>query len=160
MCICEGKRFHWMQLRVWTCSGRKIGIILLLKRWWHSREDWRGENNLWWFCVLLEDQTKSGIPTRRYISWILYRRCDSYNQEMGFLFARDNKRTAIIGDCDTMFRNLLKRGQNIHLELFTIGFFIGHLTLRKIPRRGETTDVKNNNVDTPAIKLIIRWRTR
>ena len=28
----------------------------------------KGVNNLWWHCVPLSDQTKSGIPTRKWIS--------------------------------------------------------------------------------------------
>ena len=70
-----------------------------------------GENNLRWHCVLLANQTKSGIPTRRWISRILYRRCEFEKQERGLLFARDNKMKEIIGDYDPMFRNLLKRGK-------------------------------------------------
>ena len=74
--------------------------------------------------VPLADQTKIGIPTRRWISWILYRRCELENQERGFLFARDNGRKASIGDYDPMFRNLLEQGKNMHPELFTTGVFI------------------------------------
>ena len=45
----------------------------------------KGENNLRWHCVPLVDQTKSGIPTRRWIIWILYRRCNFENQEFFFV---------------------------------------------------------------------------
>ena len=79
----------------------------------------KGKNNLLWHCVSLEEQTKSGIPTQRWISRILYQRCELEKKERGFLIAKDNGRKARIGDNDPMFRNLLERGQNMHPELFT-----------------------------------------
>ena len=106
----------------------------------------KGENNLKWNCVTLADQTKSGIPTRRWISRILYRRRELEKQERGFLFAKDNGRKSRIGDYDPMFRNLLEQGQNIHSELFTTGVLIGDFSLRRIPRCGATTEAENNNV--------------
>ena len=74
------------------------------------------------------------------------------------MFARDNRRKASIGDYDPMFRNLLKRGQNIHPELFVTGFFIGEFSLRISPRRGSTTKAENKNVDSAAIEIINLWR--
>ena len=65
-----------------------------------------------------------------------------------------------IGDYDTMFKNLLEQGQNMHPELFTTGVFIGDFSLRRNPRRDATTEADNNNVDTAAIKLINRSRKR
>ena len=106
------------------------------------------------------EQTKSGISTRRWISWILYRRSGLENKESGFLFARDNGRKASIGDYDPMFRNLLKQGKNMQPELFTTGVSIGGFSLRRRPQRGSTIEVEKNNVDTAAIKMIKRWRKR
>ena len=102
----------------------------------------------------LEDQTKSGIPTTRWISRILYRQCYLEKQGRDFLFVRDNTRKAIIEDYDPMFRNLLERGQKMHPELFDIRVFIGYLSLRIIPRSGATTEADNNNVYTADIELI------
>ena len=76
------------------------------------------------------------------------------------MFARDNGIKASIGDYDTMFKKLLERGQNMHPELFTTRFFIGEFSLRRIPRRGETTEAENKNVETAAIELINKWRKR
>ena len=76
------------------------------------------------------------------------------------MFARDNRSKARIGDYDPMFRNLLERGQKMHPELFATGVFIGDFSLRISPRRGETTEAENKNVDTAAIKLINQWRKR
>ena len=120
----------------------------------------KGENNLRWHCVPLEDKKKSGIPTRRGTSRILYHRCELDKQERGFLFARDNTRKARIGYYDPMFRNLLERGKNMHPELFNTGVFIGDFSLRRSPRRGATTEADNKNVDTAAIELIDRWGKR
>ena len=73
------------------------------------------------------------------------------------MFARDNGRKASIGDYDPMLRNLLVRGQKMYPEFFTTGFFIGEFGIRRSPRRGETTEADNNNVDTAAIELLNQW---
>ena len=39
-------------------------------------------------------------------------------------------------------------------EFFTTGVFIRDFSLRRIPRRGATTEAENNNVETAAIKII------
>ena len=71
-------------------------MILILKG------RFKGENNQRWNCITLVDQTKSDIPTRRWINRILYRRCGLENQERGFLLARENGRKARIVDYDPM----------------------------------------------------------
>ena len=76
-------------------------------------------------------QTKSGITTRKWISRILYRRCELEKQEIGFLLARDNGRKVIIGDYDPMSKNLMEQGQTIYLELFTTEVSIGYFSLRR-----------------------------
>ena len=76
------------------------------------------------------------------------------------MFSRYNWRKAIIVDYDPMFINLLERGQKMHLEFFTTGFFIGDFSPRRSPRHGATTEAENKNVDTAAIKLINQCRKR
>ena len=71
----------------------------------------KGRNNLRWHCVLFAYQTKCGIPTRMWISRILYGKCELENQERGLLLDRDNGRKAIIGYYDPMFRNFLEQGK-------------------------------------------------
>ena len=105
---------------------------------------------------VLEDQANSGIPTKRWISQILYRRCELKKQERDFLFSGDNRRKAIIGDYDTIFKTLLERGRNMHPELFTTGVFIGGFSIRRSPRIGATTEAENKDVDSADIELINR----
>ena len=50
----------------------------------------KGENNLRWHCVPIADITKSGIPTRRWISRLLDRRVNREGKRAGYLFARKN----------------------------------------------------------------------
>ena len=76
------------------------------------------------------------------------------------MISRNNKLKASIGYYDPMFRNFLERGQNLRPELSTTGLSIGDFSLRKIPRRGETTDAENNNMDTVDIELINQWGKR
>ena len=63
------------------------------------------KKKLGWHCVPLADQTKSGVPTRRWISWILYRQSELDKQKTSFLFTRDNGSKAIIGNYDKMLIN-------------------------------------------------------
>ena len=82
------------------------------------------------------------------------------NHERVFLIARDNRLKPIIGDYDTMFINFLERVQKLQPELFTTGLSIEDFSLRRIPRRGATTEEGNNNGETVAIKLINWCRKR
>ena len=66
MIVIEGLNMFWRETRnhliphmIMTLKGR-----------------FKGENNLRWNYVPLEEQTKSGIHTRRCISRLLYRRCE------------------------------------------------------------------------------------
>ena len=79
-----------------------------------TKGKFKGKNNLQCHCVLLAGQIKSGIPTRRWIGRILYRRCELDKQERVFLFARDNGQKASIGDYNHMFRHFLEQCQKLH----------------------------------------------
>ena len=76
------------------------------------------------------------------------------------MFYRDNGSKASIGDYDHIPRNLLERGQKMHPEFLTTGFFIGNFSLRRSLRRGATTEAENKNVDTEAIEIINICRKR
>ena len=150
MIVIEGLEMFWKETR----NDRIPHMMMTLKG------RFKRENNLRCHCVPLADQTNSGIPTRRWIIRILYRRCELEKEEKGLLFTRDNGRKASIGDYDSMLINLLERVKKMHPELFTTGVFIGYISLRRSPRHEVTTEAENNNVDTAAIKLINRWRKR
>ena len=96
----------------------------------------KGENNLWWHCVLFEDQTKIWIPTRKWVIRIIYSQCKLENYERGLLLSRDNGRHASIGYYDPMFRIFSEWGQNLQPKLFTTRVFIGDFSLIIIPRSG------------------------
>ena len=114
MILIEGLNIVWKE----TQNQRIPHMMMTLKG------VFKGENNLWWHCVPLSDQTKSGIPTRNWISRILYRLCDLEKQERVFLFAMDNGSKASIGDYDHILINLLEQGQKMHPELFTTGVLL------------------------------------
>ena len=104
--VIEGLNIFWKETR----NHRIPNMMMTLKG------RFKGENNPRWHCVPLADQTKSGIPTRRCIIWIIYRQCELDNQDSCFLFAIYNGRKASIGDYDPMFRNLLEQGKKMHTE--------------------------------------------
>ena len=97
MIVIEGLKMFWKE----TQNHRIPHILMTLKG------RFKGGKNMWWYCVPLAYQTKSGIPTIRWIVRILYCRCDLEKQKRCFLFTRDNGIKAIIGDYDPLFRNLL-----------------------------------------------------
>ena len=112
----------------------------------------KGENNLRWHCVPLADQTKSGIPTQRWISRILHHRTMVDKDRVGYLFARLKGRKASLGDYDPLFRDYLERGQKARPKLSTAGVPIKDFSLRRSLRRGATTKAESNNVDTVVIE--------
>ena len=120
----------------------------------------KGKNNLCWYFVLLTYQTKSGIPTRKWIIWILYRWCKLDNQEKGFLFVRDNIQKESIGYYDPMLRNLLEQGQKMWPGLLKTRLSIVYFSLIRSPRCWETTEVGKINKETVDIELINWWRKR
>ena len=131
MIVIEGPKMLWKE----NWNHRITHMMMTLKG------GFKGEKNLRWNCVTLADQTKISINTRRWISWILYRRCDLEKQEMGLFFDRDKRSKESIGNYDPMFRNLLELGQTMHLKMFTTKFFIGDYSLRRSPHCGATTEV-------------------
>ena len=60
--VIEGLKMLWMETRNHRIPHMRMTL----------RGRFKGGNNLRWNCILLADQTKSGIPTRRWISLILY----------------------------------------------------------------------------------------
>ena len=65
----------------------------------------KGENNLRWHCVPLADQTKSGIPTQRWISRMLHRRAIIDKDRIGYLFTGSKGHKVSLGDYDPLFRD-------------------------------------------------------
>ena len=120
----------------------------------------KGENNLRWHCVPLADKTKSKIPTRRWISRLLYRRVMWEGDRSGYLFATSTKKKANLGDYDDLFRHYVSRVMKAKPELFSGAEAVNDFSLRRSPRRGATTEAENNNVDVAAIELINRWRKK
>ncbi len=158
-----------------SLRGEEVPLVVvdgLLQFWKETRDHriphimitlrgkFKGENNLRWHCVPLADQTKSGLPTRRWISRLLHRRHRLEGSSCGYLFCRKTGKKASLGDYDPLFRDYLARTQRQHPKLFPNSVAIEDYSLRRSLRRGATTESENNNVDTVAIELINRWRKK
>ena len=74
----------------------------------------KGENNLRRHCVPIADQTKSGIPTQRLISRMLYQRTRVDKDRICYLFARSKGCKASLGDYDPLFRDYLERKKRLN----------------------------------------------
>ena len=122
------------------------------------RGKFKGEQNLRWHLLPLADKSKSGIPSRRWISRLVHRRVRLEGRKTGFLFQRSDKSRASMGDYNEVFRGYLERTRNRYPSRFTNTIKIEDFSLRRSPRRGSTTHASNNMVDPVAIELINRWR--
>jgi len=100
------------------------------------RGRFKGEQNLRWHCVPLADISKSGIPSRRWISRLLHRRMAVEGCTVGYLFARRNGSKASLGDYDSLFRDYLTRLRTSNPAAFSQGVDIRDYSLRRPPRRG------------------------
>ena len=79
----------------------------------------KGESNLRWHCVPIADISKSGIPTRRWISRLVSRRVSKEQRRTGYLFARENGKKASLGDYDPLFRDYLSQAKVLFPKLCT-----------------------------------------
>ena len=124
----------------------------------------KGEHNMRWHMVPIADEGKSGIPTRRWITRLLYRRVKLEKAKRGYLLSKANGKKATIGDYDPLFRDYVTRAIKANLkakrDVFRKGVDPSDYSLRRSPRRGSTTTATNNNVDPLTIELVNRWRKR
>ena len=120
----------------------------------------KGEQNLRWHCVPLADQTRSKIPTRRWVSRLLHRRARVEGKKAGPLFAHPDHTRVALGDLGPQFRDYLERLRQVNPDLFLTSVAIEDFSLRRSLRRGATTASQNNKVDGLSIDLINRWRKK
>ena len=120
----------------------------------------KGEDNLRWHLSPIADETRSGIPTRRWVSRLMRRRTNIEKCTSGPLFADPSGRKASIRMYDDDFREVLSKLLSSTPSLFPAGVEIGDYSLRRSLRRGSTTEAQNNKVPSTTIDLINRWRRR
>lgn len=124
------------------------------------RGRFKGEQNLRWHCVPLADVTRSGIPTRKWVSRLLARRVHKEGKQAGFLFSREGGSRANLGDYDPLFRDYLERVRDKFPKLISQVVEVTDYSLRRSLRRGSTTEAENNKVDPITIELVNRWRKK
>ena len=119
-----------------------------------QKGNFKWKHNLRWHCVPLADQTKSNIPTWRWVSRLLHRRSVMEGKRNGHLSARQNGSKASLGDYDPMCRAK-------YPKRFLEAVAINDYSLRRSLRRDATTESQNNQVDlVVAIELNNRWRKK
>lgn len=124
------------------------------------RGKFKGEDNPKWHLIPIADVTRSRIPTRRWVSRLLIRRCVEEGQTDGPLFAKVDGTPAVLSMYDPTFRRLLARGKEAKPEAFSAMTEIDDYSLRRSLRRGSATEAQNNGVPEATIELINRWRKR
>ena len=150
MVVVEGSVDFWNETR-----RHRIPHIMITLRGIFNRE-----NNLRWHCIPIGDNSKSGIPSRRWITRLLRRRVELEGCTKGYLFARPNGDKASLGDYNPLFRDYMERTKTRFSERFSKGVDIREYSLRRSPRRGATTHAANNKVDETTTELVSRWRKR
>ena len=78
----------------------------------------------------------------------------------GYLCARSDEIRVSLRNYDDLFQTYMERTMNRFPSRFSKGVEIKDYSLRRSMRRGLTTTVSNNRVDTVTIELINRWRKR
>ena len=88
----------------------------------------------------------------------MHRRVKIEGRTTGFLFQRQDKFRASMGDYNGLFRGYLGRTKKRYPSRFSDSIKFEDFSLRRSPRRGSTTHASNNKVDPITIELINRWR--
>mmetsp|Transcript_12985 Transcript_12985/g.19314 ORF Transcript_12985/g.19314 Transcript_12985/m.19314 type:complete len:514 (+) Transcript_12985:1584-3125(+) len=120
------------------------------------RGKFKGEDNFKWHLIPIADNTRSNIPTRRWVSRLLIRRCVEEGQREGPLFAKADGTPASLGMYDPTFRRLLEKAKEAHPRAFSVKTMVEDYSLRRSLRRGSATEAQDNEVPGATIE----WLTR
>ena len=113
-----------------------------------------------WHLIPIADVTRSGIPTRKWVSRLLVRRCVEEGQREGPLFAKIDGTPALLSMYNPTFRRLLEKTRETNPRAFSAKTSMEDYSLRRSLRRGSTTEAQNNGVPEATIELVNRWRKR
>lgn len=120
----------------------------------------KGETGFRWHCLPVSDKTRSGLPVRRWVSTLLWRRKEVQGRTNGWLFVKeDGKTRAQIRDYDSSFLHYLELAKSRRPGLFSAGTLMHMFSLVRSLRRGAVLATAGK-VSSAVVNLINRWRTK
>ena len=149
----EGIVSYWADGRDATIWNLPRHIMITLKG------RFKGEDNLRWHLMPIPDDTASLVPTRVWMSRLVYRLIQS-GRHSGPLFAKKSGAKATIGDYDPLFRTYLARLRALRGGLFFKEVDVADFSARRSLRRGSTQHATNQGVSQQVIDEANRWRTK
>jgi hypothetical protein len=135
-----------------TKASETPHVMLTLRGRFKGEEGWK------WHMLPIADETKSGIPHRRWLArGIQSRKRKGWNG--GWFFCRRGRSQARMADYDLAFKQWL-----VVLKEAKPGLIpdrvdpMEDMSLRRSGRRAATTEVQNNGLSKPKLEMHNRWK--
>ena len=179
--VTEGEREEMEELMCYVLTGFGAGLrgeevpLLslegLLYFWVETKEEadpyimltlrgrFKGETGLRWHCLPLSDQTKSGIPHRRWLGRLMHRRVIRQGRRTGLLLHREEGGKVRLSDFEPAFQEAMGRLQEERPELFSVGTVLDNFSLKRSLRRGAILAV-GDEVSDNVVNMMNRWRKK
>jgi hypothetical protein len=120
----------------------------------------KGEVDERWHLVPLSDNSRSGLPFRRWMERALSRRVHCQGRSKGWLFQSNQGIRFKFGRYDPTFWALIDAARALHPTLLPDVVETGDYSLWRSPRRGAVLETTNQDVSEKVIELVNRWRKK
>ena len=120
----------------------------------------KGEVDERWHLVPLSDNSRSGLPFRRWMERALSRRVHRQGRSKGWLFQSNQGIRFKFGRYDPTFRALIDAARALHPTLLPDVVETGDYSLWRSPRRGAVLETTNQDASEKVIELVNRWRKK
>ena len=143
----------------------------LLHFWKKTRDDpdpfimatlygrFKGETGFCWRCLPICDESRSGIPRRRWLGRLMHRRAEIQGRTEGWVFEASPGRRARISDYDSDLQDWIGKLRVKSPYVVSVGSLLPTFSLRRSLRRGAVLETFNR-VDRDIVHLLNRWRTK
>ena len=120
----------------------------------------KGETGLRWHCIPIAVNTKSGLPTLKWIRRAVRRRKEVEKREVGWFFATGEGRRQKMSYYEPMLIEHLHTVKSHFVEAIGKSTEVEDFSLWRSGRSGATTEAANNGVPQLVIETMGRWRKR
>lgn len=137
-----------------TTQAKRPYIMLTL----HGR--FKGETGARWHCLPMPIQTKSNLPTKKWLARALRRKVLDEGRSTGWFFSDSSGKRRKMAYYDVLLSEQLSVAQEKYPREIGETTDIDEFSLWRSGRRGATTAARNAKVDEGTITLMGRWRKR
>ncbi len=148
----EGLLHFWGKTREADEDERYIMVTL-------SRR-FKGEVDSRWHMVPISDKTQSNIPFHLWMERVMFRRVNLQHRTKGWLFEIRTGARAKFGRYDTTFWTLVGLARATNSRLVPQAIEAEDFSLWRLPRRGVVLETTQRGVDSKAMELVNRWRSK